>query len=238
MKNDILKEFLQTKLTFDNSEIVASMASCLDGSMDFDATKPYIQTWSGRLFNPLNPIKEAIVIQDIAHALARICRFGGHSSHVYTVAQHSVLVSHLCNKHMALDGLLHDASEAYLGDVLSPLKSSDIFSSYRAVEKQLQHAILERFDCQYRHADANITSIKSADEIALQIEAFNFVPNRNSSWNIAEIPLIIDPWDSDRAEKEFLFRFFELKFGVVGKEFVTELFAFNSSEEIRKSKHK
>src|ERR1019366_9954250 len=80
-----------------------------------------IRTYSGVRFKPLDP-DPAVGISDIAHALANQCRFGGHSSAFYSVAQHSVRVSEICAAEDALWGLLHDASEAYLVDVPAPLK--------------------------------------------------------------------------------------------------------------------
>src|ERR1700727_175318 len=59
---------------------------------------PWLKTHSGRRFCPTNPNPDSIVIQDIAHALSMICRFGGHSSRFYSVGQHSVLVSYICDR--------------------------------------------------------------------------------------------------------------------------------------------
>jgi hypothetical protein len=81
---------------------------------------PYIVTYTGRRFHFLDPKIDEISIEDIAHALSNVCRFTGHTKRFYSVAEHSCLVSALCDNR--LEGLLHDASEAYMSDLSSPLK--------------------------------------------------------------------------------------------------------------------
>ena len=88
----------------------------------------YIYTFTGRKFYPLSPRAEDIEIADIAHALSLLCRANGHFSSFHSVAQHSV---ECCNealqrgysKKTALACLLHDASEAYMSDVTTPVKN-------------------------------------------------------------------------------------------------------------------
>jgi hypothetical protein len=82
----------------------------------------YFTTRSGRHIRVLDPRPEDVWMPDIAWALSRICRFGGHSPCHDSVAQHSVIVSELCPRELQLVGLLHDATEAYVGDVIGPLK--------------------------------------------------------------------------------------------------------------------
>jgi len=82
----------------------------------------WIQTISGRKFPLAEPDPNQIDIEDIAHALSMLCRFNGHCTQFYSVAEHSMHVSHEISNDLALAGLLHDAAEAYLGDVPSPLK--------------------------------------------------------------------------------------------------------------------
>lgn len=113
-----------------------------------------LQTYSGRLVDPTNVRIEQLNWLDIGHALSRICRFNGHASDFMSVAEHSVYVSRraaeICVaakakpeyvKMVARWGLIHDASEAYLGDVTRGLKYSDLFAGYRAVEKKLMSLV-------------------------------------------------------------------------------------------------
>lgn len=83
----------------------------------------YILTHSGRVVDIVNPDPSTLVIEDVAHALARINRYTGHSDDPISVAQHAVLVSTLVPPEAAAWGLLHDASEAYLGDWSTPVKA-------------------------------------------------------------------------------------------------------------------
>src|ERR1700744_4853571 len=86
----------------------------------------WIQTFTGKKFSPLAPRPEDVDIRDIAHALAMKCRFNGHCSPFYSIAEHSVRVSWLLEqqgKREALWGLMHDAADAYLPDLGAPIKN-------------------------------------------------------------------------------------------------------------------
>jgi 5'-deoxynucleotidase YfbR-like HD superfamily hydrolase len=174
----------------------------------------WIQTFSGRKFHPLNPVIDAIVIQDIAHALSNQCRFSGHVKEFYSVAQHCVLVSYICDSHNALWGLLHDASEAYLVDVPRPVKRSGKFSAYLEFEKTMQDAICKRFDL---HPEEPI-DVKLADVKLLATEARDLMSPLHPEWKspINPLPFRIDPLPPKEAKKLFLERFDEL-FSARGK---------------------
>lgn len=103
-----------------------------------------IKTYTGVMFDPLNPNLELIDILDIAHALSMLCRANGHFRSFYSVGQHCIN----CMKEAAARGyservqlacLLHDASEAYLSDVTRPVKQE--LPKYLEIEKPLQDAI-------------------------------------------------------------------------------------------------
>jgi hypothetical protein len=104
-----------------------------------------LQTFTGRLVHPMRLTVDDVDIRDIAHALSMLCRFGGHAQQFYSVAQHSFLASQLVPPDEALWALLHDASEAYLVDVPTPLKRLAAMSGYRAVEAQVQLTICHAF---------------------------------------------------------------------------------------------
>lgn len=127
-----------------------------------------IRTASGIEFYPLDPRPEEIMLEDIAHALSHQCRWSGHTRVFYSVAEHCVRVSRLCDRADALWGLLHDASEAYLVDVARPVKNSPEMSEYRNAERRLQLAIAHRFRLIPRVIPFSVTV---ADDIALYIES-------------------------------------------------------------------
>lgn len=183
-----------------------SGAGIYDG---FDEKSEWIQTHSGRRFCPTNPNPEAIVLQDIAHSLSMQCRFTGHCKHFYSVAQHSVLVSYLCDSQDALWGLLHDASEAYLIDVPRPLKRSGKFGAYIEFEKVMQDAICTRFGL----STGEPPSVKKADTIMLATEARDLMSPLHKDWRqpVDPLPFLIDPWGPQKSKDMFMKRFFELK---------------------------
>lgn len=177
----------------------------------FDKEAAWIQTHSGRRFNPTNPYVDAIVIQDIAHALSMQCRFSGHCKKFYSVAQHSVLVSYICDSKDALWGLLHDASEAYLVDVPRPLKRSGKFEAYIEFEAKMQEAICRRFGLPLQEPP----SVKKADAVLLTTEARDLMSPLHPDWvqAVEPLPFLIEAWDHDKAKDMFMKRFFELTTG-------------------------
>lgn len=104
----------------------------------------WIQTFTGRQFWPLDPRPEDVAVEDIAHALSMLCRFGGHTRFHYSVAHHSMLLSRAVPEELAPWALLHDASEAYLVDVPRPIKAA--LEGYAAIEQTLLRIIAERFE--------------------------------------------------------------------------------------------
>ncbi|WP_407605347.1 NAD(P)-binding domain-containing protein, partial [Pseudomonas aeruginosa] len=85
-------------------------------------TTDYVSTFSGNRFYPLRPHIDKVAIEDIAHGLAYQCRFNGQTQVFYSIAQHSLIVASLVPPPLRLAALLHDAAEAYLGDMVKPLK--------------------------------------------------------------------------------------------------------------------
>ena len=110
-------------------------------------TKSCITTASGRFFDLLKPEEYEYDIEEIATALSNLCRYTGHVNRFYSVAEHSVLVSRLVPSKHALAALLHDASEAFVGDVSSPLKK--LLPEYKKIEEAIQQAIANHFNLEY-----------------------------------------------------------------------------------------
>ena len=108
-------------------------------------TGDWMITFTGRRFWPLDPRVEDVSFLDIAHGLSLICRYGGHTGCFYSVAEHSVLLArHFMEQgrsDLARYALLHDASEAYIGDIIRPLKPE--LPQFKAVEGPLERLVLQ-----------------------------------------------------------------------------------------------
>lgn len=174
----------------------------------------WFESSTGKEVYPKHPDYSVICIEDIAHALANTCRFGGHCKEFYSVAQHSVLVAGLVPPRLALDGLMHDAAEAYLGDVVRPLKEH--LEDYRELEYRWMAAIyLKLMPHLYTSIlDVDRAIIKTADNDALMYEAWHLLPSRGDRWNIPVEEQIRLPWmayDPKTAERSFLEMWYSLK---------------------------
>ena len=113
-------------------------------------TRGLIRTFTGKEINPVALRPEDIDIRDIAHGLAHVNRFGGQTKFAINVAQHSVLAMRLVKfwdgtPEEQLQALLHDASEAYLGDVTKWVKALEIMHGYRLAEHAAMQAICKTF---------------------------------------------------------------------------------------------
>lgn len=104
-------------------------------------SRGWIQTYTGRQFWPFAPRVEDINILDVAHGLAMTCRYGGHTKKFYSVAEHCWHLSFLGPR----EALLHDSSEAYLGDVPRPIKYQPQMAEFRAAEAQIERLVAEKF---------------------------------------------------------------------------------------------
>lgn len=164
----------------------------------------FIVTASGGRFSFADIMDNEVKIEDVASALSKMCRFGGHCPEFYSVAQHSVIVSHLVPHAHALSALLHDATEAYVQDVVRPVKRQ--LPEYSLLESKVAELINATFDVWTEHP-----SVKVADNQALYAEAMNFFGSVEG-WQLDEfaIDLSIDVWEPRTAETMFLHRFAEL----------------------------
>lgn len=168
----------------------------------------WIMTYTGRAFYPTEPRIEDIVIEDIAHALAHVCRFAGHTRSFYSVAQHSVLVADECPESMRLYALLHDASEAYLGDVPRPLKRLSEWSDYRGCEDRLKALIYARFGL----PEIEPKELKIIDRRMLRTEQRDLMPPAaygERRDDVEPYAKTITPWRPDAAERIFTMAFWK-----------------------------
>lgn len=169
----------------------------------------WILTRSGVKFDLFNPHPNMIRVEDIAHALANVCRFGGHTREHYSVAQHSVLVSKIVPSEDALCGLMHDATEAYIGDMVSPLKH--FIPKFKEVEQNLWSVICERFGIDLLMP----ASVKHADLVMLATERHHYLPE-SEPWDcIAGIEvrsdlLDVKSWGFTQSKSRFMNRYREL----------------------------
>ena len=179
------------------------------------APGPYLQTVSGRFVNPFDPDPTQLDIGDIARALANVCRFGGHCRSFYSVAQHSVIVSELVEQRGGdvedtFAALMHDATEAYLGDMPHPIKHrSALGAAHREAEADLERAIRERF-----RIKPDVPEIKRADRALLATERRAFSAE---DWHWPELegvePLDLEltAWPPDEAAERFKARYEQLE---------------------------
>jgi uncharacterized protein len=178
------------------------------------APGPYLHTVSGRWVNPFDPDPEQLDAGDIARALANQCRFGGRSRVFYSVAQHSVIVSELVLQRTgdtedAFAGLMHDATEAYLGDMPHPVKHrSPLGAAFRAAEGHLEQAIRNRF-----RIKPDVPEIKRVDRALLATERRAFSAE-NWDWpeldGVEPLDLELTAWSPDDAARAFTQRYAEL----------------------------
>ena len=163
---------------------------------------------NGTFFNFLEPEKSMYGIYDIANALSKICRFTGQGNEFYSVAEHSVFVSLLVEDSLAMEALLHDASEAFIGDVSTPLKR--LLPEYKVIEERIEQDVCRRFDLPYPLTPA----VKYADKQAFYVEKEQVMGNLNSLeyLNGVEKPDIkIKFLNHTEAKTAFINRYFELK---------------------------
>jgi hypothetical protein len=196
----------------------------------------WIQTRSGRKFHLLDPRPEDFGIWDIAHALSNQCRFTGHPATLYSVAEHSVRVARrIAQTHpdirpqarrfgppktgvlygdrwgseLAYDGLMHDATEAYLCDMARPFKQLPEFAVYRDLEDKLMKQIAFAFEVQYPFHPA----IKQADEVLLGTEARDLMAPTPEDWHFRyeHLPERVRPWSPRKAKRLFLKSYLDLR---------------------------
>ncbi len=178
--------------------------------------KNHIITYTGKIFDLLNPSPDMVCIEDIAHSLAYQCRYAGHTQEFYSVAQHCVLMaqnSDLPGDPMAK--LLHDADEAYIGDIARPWKSllsvqigHGVGSHHVSVslfEEEIQDVIGLALGVDLKYS----AEVKVSDLRMMATEVRDLMPAGFSSdiWGIDinnPVEAVICPWPPFTAEMCFL----------------------------------
>lgn len=168
----------------------------------------WLQTFTGKAFYPLSPRAEDIDPVDIAHALGLICRYGGHCTKFYSVAEHCVLMSRAVAEDLALASLLHDATEAYVGDMIRPLKVQ--MPEYMAVEGGVWEAVAQRFSIP---GGPLPVGVKDADSRILLDERAVLLSPSPHPWTVdgmEPLGVEITGWGPEIAKMQFLKRLDEL----------------------------
>ena len=140
---------------------------------------------SGNYFDFDKPMESKFTLLDIGHALSRLCRFNGHTNRFYSVAEHSVHVSRLVPARFKMHALMHDAAEAFMGDMASPLKW--MMPEFAQLESVVSLAIQERFGLAHNWVDAK-PFIKEADLIMLRAERKQLMTGDDEWEIISNVP--------------------------------------------------
>jgi len=206
--------------------------------------KPWLPSYTGRVLDILEPTPDMVDVHDVAHALSMTCRYGGHCREFYSVAEHSVLVHDIALNilHDAartrtgdfplgltplarLVVFLHDAAEAYVGDLISPIKRS--IPTFQLLENRWTKAVDDHFELDGALAVPSVplkNLIREADTLAVSIEVVSLYPNPSDGWwerfpvptaaDLASHPIgCLSP---SEARRKFLSTFFKLE-GARGK---------------------
>lgn len=176
-----------------------------------EQTPSCITVYGGEYFDLLAPEKSDFDIEVIAHSLSRINRFTGHIvPENYSVAEHCVHVSNAVPEKYAFIGLMHDASEAFCGDVSSPLKKE--LDRYKEIENRVQEEMARYYGYEYPFPK----EIHEADKRVYWAERRTVAPGRDGLWHQelrASRKVTPVGWRPNKAKKMFLKRFYELTDG-------------------------
>jgi hypothetical protein len=168
----------------------------------------WIETFTGKRFYPFAPRVEDVDIIDIAHALSNICRFGGHSRPFYSVAEHCVILS-TCEEAkgsgLQMELLLHDASEAYIGDVPAPIRKG--IKEFEDVDNSISGVIARKFCLM-----VDMPLVCELDQRILTTEAI-MLKVRWQDWELSGeyLDVKLHGWLPEEAEKQFLERYYYIE---------------------------
>lgn len=143
--------------------------------------KPYMLTASGKHFDLLDPKPEQIDRYDIFAAISKLCRFTGHCREIYTVGHHSLLVMSLVPEEFRFEALMHDAAEAYTGDVSTPMKVA-LGDTFHEVEHRIEAVVRAKYGLPMKLS----SEVKKADVVALGLEKRWLMSEDREAWPILE----------------------------------------------------
>lgn len=163
-------------------------------------------TISGNVFFPTSPEPKEIHIADIAHSLSMLTRFNGHCRWFYSVAQHCVIMSNAVSPEYALEALMHDAAEAYIGDLVRPVKAH--CPDWCEIDKRLDAVIRAKFGL----PEAMSAEVRHWDNVMCATEKRDLLNPSMADWaGLPEpAPFRIEPWPQEYAKYRFLERYNEL----------------------------
>lgn len=164
----------------------------------------FIQTYTGGQFFPFDPKPEDVDIRDIAHALAMTCRFGGHCKQFYSVAQHSVLMYRAASTPSKVRALMHDAAEAYIGDMPRPIKHDEKCRVFGMIESRIEQAICEHFGLPFQIVNAEVKDLDNRILIDEREQIMAPVAYEGGWPDVKPLGVTIEQWSPERARWEFL----------------------------------
>ena len=189
----------------DKSTNMAGVPSKEDGG--------WMQIANGRIFHPLDPRVNEVYLEDIAQSLSRQIRYNGMSDRAISVAQHSVQCAWLVEQtggsaEIQLAMLMHDAAEAYIGDMIRPLKV--LIPEFAKIEDRIMEVINER----YNLPTISHKALKYYDNLALAWEKRDIYKSSREWPGMMDVPTWLAPmvtWRAGEAEMRFVRMFQYLK---------------------------
>ncbi len=184
MDEDLYPSSVWTIIEIWETEPVRSIVMALiqweGGKVNIDTGK---QTWvltrSGRAFDLVDLDPNEVDIEDIAYSLGNLCRYTGHPEPFFSVAEHSVVMSRLVSRPARIHALVHDAPEAYVNDLATPVKL--LFPDYKALENRVEVVIYEHFEIEPPNREI-LKEIKDADVRMHMTERVQLLPAPPKPW--------------------------------------------------------
>lgn len=181
----------------------------------------WMLTFTGHRFYPMSPRSQDVDLLDIAHSLAMQCRYNGHVDRFYSVAEHCCLMAdQFTDPDLARWALLHDATEAYVGDMIRPLKLN--MSAYRAVEDEVMRTIAMRFglhhEIDWRSTPVSRPDLSQMPKVVKEVDTRILLTERNAlmsnykesgHWameGLGPLDTTIYAWSPEDAQSQYLKR--------------------------------